>query len=165
MMLFIAGGLSGLFNMFPAYQRFCRTTSVRAQFFERMLEMCDMINDSECPRAGKHRELEAAEIKKSEEAVRRTMAAIDNFTNPFTIADKDRLYCLASGAPAPPEVEIDVLRAEAAGKLAKETFVSERFEEKSKEFFDPIHKLKLLTMEASNKTVKLTSSKGKVSTY
>lgn len=109
--------------------------------------------------------MEAAEIKKSEEAVKRTMDAIENFTNPFTIPDKDRLYCLASGAPAPPEVEIDVLRAESAGNLAKKTFIQERLEEKSTEFFEPIHKLKLLTMEARNKSVKLTSTKGKVNMH
>ena len=64
-----SGIYSDLFNMFHAYQRFCRTTSIGVQFFEKMLEMCDKINDPECPKAGKHRELEAAEMKKSEEAV------------------------------------------------------------------------------------------------
>ena len=75
-----------------------------------------MNDDPDCPRAGKHRELERAEIRKSEEAVQRTIAAIHNFTNPFTLADKDHLYSLASGAPASPDVEFDVLNAEAAGK-------------------------------------------------
>ena len=71
------------------------------------------------PKAGKHRELERAEIKKSEDAVQRTMSAVRNFTNPFSIPDKDHLYSLASGAPVSVEVEIDVLRAEALGKEAK----------------------------------------------
>lgn len=102
--------------MFGAYQRWCRTTSTRAQYFEKMLEMCGLIDDPDCRKAGKHRELEKAEIKKSEDAVKRTIAAIRNFTNPFSIVDKDHLYSLASGAPASSEVEFDVLRAEAAGK-------------------------------------------------
>ena len=55
--------------MFGAYQRWCRTTSSRAQLFEKTLEMCDMIDDPEYPKDGKHRELEAAQIRKSEEAV------------------------------------------------------------------------------------------------
>ena len=78
--------------------------------------MCGLIDDPDCPKAGKHRELERAEIKKSEDAVQRTMSAVRNFTNPFSIPDKDHLYSLASGAPVSVEVEIDVLRAEALGK-------------------------------------------------
>ena len=35
----------GLFSMFGAYQRWCRITSARAEFFERMLEMCGLIDD------------------------------------------------------------------------------------------------------------------------
>ena len=38
------GGLSGLFNMFESYQRFCCITSMHVQFFENMLEQCDLIN-------------------------------------------------------------------------------------------------------------------------
>jgi len=150
--------------MFGAYQRWCRTTSTRAQYFEKMLEMCGLIDDPECPKAGKHRELERAELKKSEDAVQRTISAIRNFTNPFTLADKNLLYSLASGAPVSPDVELDVLRAEAAGKEAKESFIRDRFVNGSSTalFFEPIKKQKLKTMEASNKTVKLTSSQGKV---
>ncbi|XP_063047331.1 uncharacterized protein LOC134441069 [Engraulis encrasicolus] len=59
-----AGGLSGLFHNFGAYQRWCRTMSVRTQFFEKTLEMCDMIDDPEYPKNGKHRDLAAAQIKK-----------------------------------------------------------------------------------------------------
>lgn len=163
---FLSGGLLGIFNMFAAYQRWCRTTSVRAQYFERMLEMCGLIDDPECPKAGKHRELEPAQIKKSEAAVHRTIAAIKSFTNPFTIADKNRLYNLASGAPVSPEVETDVLLAEVTGKAAKDKFIKERFMNGSESsFFDPIKRLKLLTMEACNKKVTLTSVQGKVKVY
>ena len=93
------------------------------------------------------------------------MAAICNFTNPFTLADKDHLYSLASGAPASSEVEFDVLHAEKAGKESKEGFIQEQFVNDSSEklFFKPIKRLKLKTMEASNKTVKITASHGKVS--
>ena len=126
--------------------------------------MCCLIDDPDCPKSGKHRELEKAEIKKTEDAVKRTMVAIRNFTNPFSLADKDHLYSLASGAPASFEVEYDVLRAEKAGKNAKDTFIQERFVNGSPEklFFDPIKRIKLKTMDASNKTIKLTTSQGKV---
>ena len=88
--------------------------------------MCDMINDPECPKSGKHRDLEAAQIKKSEHAVKKIMEAILHFTNPWKIADKERLYCLASGAPVSEEIEIDILRADELGETLKNTFIQER---------------------------------------
>ena len=73
--------------------------------------MVDVLNDTDCPKAGRHRELEKADVKKREESVQRVLTAFRNFTNPFTIADMNRLYSLASGVPT--EVEMDVLQAEA----------------------------------------------------
>ena len=61
-----SGGFIGLFSMHGAYQRWCRTTSIRAQSFEKMLVICDLIDDPDNSKAGKHRELERAEVKKSE---------------------------------------------------------------------------------------------------
>ena len=63
-----------------------------------MLEMRDMIDDSECPKYGEHRDLEASQIMKNECAVKKIMEAISHFTNPWKIADKEKLYGLASGA-------------------------------------------------------------------
>ena len=60
------GGFSGIFHKFGAYERWCRTTSNRAKYFELMLDMCGLIDDPECPKKGKHRELEQHEIRKSE---------------------------------------------------------------------------------------------------
>ena len=126
-----------------------------------------MVDDSECPKAGKHRELEKAEIRKSEEAVQRTMTAIQNFSNPFTSPEKDHLFSLASGAAVPPDVEADVLGAEEAGRNARNAFIIRRFIEGAPEklFFEPIPRLRLKTMESSNKTVRLNSSQGKVRSY
>ena len=42
--------------------------------------------------------------------------AIKTFNDPFAITDKARLYNITSGAPVSPEVKIDVLRADTAGK-------------------------------------------------
>ena len=71
--------------------------------------MADLITDPDNPRSGRHCELEKAEISKSEQAFVRVIDAVKNFTNPFTVADKEQLYCLASGAPVPLDVETDVL--------------------------------------------------------
>ena len=130
-----------------------------------------MIDDPEIPKAGKHRELQASEMKKSREAVHRTQCVIKDLINPFTIADKENLYCISSGAPCSIEVRDDVLKADATGKKLKEEFIKERFQNEAgknqpeKEFFDTIPKTKLLTMEAGNKKVMLTSTQGKVRIY
>uniref|UniRef100_UPI00358E939A uncharacterized protein n=1 Tax=Myxine glutinosa TaxID=7769 RepID=UPI00358E939A len=108
---------------------------------------------------------EKAEIRKGEEAVQRTLTTIKNFTNPFTIIDKDKLYCLASGAPVPMDVEMDVLQAEAVGKAAKADFIRRLESGEPESFFNPIKRKKLKTMEASNKKITLTSSQGKVIQY
>ena len=160
----IVGGFVGIFSMFGAYQRWHRTTSTRAQYFEKMLEMCGLTDDPDCPKAGKHRELEKAEMKKSEAAVQKTIAAIKSFNNPWKAYDKDKLYSLASGCPVAPEVAEDVLNAEKIGRKAKEEFIKDRFINGSSEllFFEPIKRLGLKTMEISNKAVKLTTTEGKV---
>ena len=158
----LSGGFAGLYSQFGAYQRWCRTTSARAQLHQKTLEMTNLLDDPECPKAGKHRELEKAAIKKSEEAVQRVVSAVQNFCNPFTITDKDRLYSLASGAPVPLDVEVDVLRAETTGKEAKEEFRKRLQGSVPLGFFDPIPRQKLKTMEATNRKVTLTSSQGKV---
>ena len=124
--------------------------------------MCGLLDDPECLISGRHRELEKAEIQKSEEVVNKVMVAIKAFTNPFTLPDKDRLYSLASGAPAPLEVEIDVLRAETAGIEAKKAFI-ERLKNSSvtDTFFEPIKRQKLKTNGMTNKKVNLSTSQGK----
>ncbi|XP_033949403.1 uncharacterized protein [Pseudochaenichthys georgianus] len=131
------------------------------KLYELTLEMCGIIDDPEMPKAGKHRELEPAQIKKSELAVQSVISAINGFTNPWRTPDKSRLYSLASGAPNDPEVEADVLRAEAAGRAAKEQFIQERFISKRKDFFDRLKKRTLKTMDYCSKRVKLTSAQGK----
>lgn len=162
---FIAGGFSGLYSQFGAYQKWCRTTSARAQFYEKTLDMVDLIQDPDNPRSGRHRELELAEIAKSEQAVGRVINAITNFTNPFTVHNKDRLFCLASGAPVPADVEKDVLESEDIGKAAKKEFVDSLKDADVENFFNPIKRKKLKTMEKCNKKVTLTSSQGKVGIF
>ena len=159
------GGLHGIFNMYPSYQRFCRTTSVRAKFFEQMLEQCGMLDDAESSTGSVHRENFKSEIKRSEEDVNRTIDAIMSFSNPFTQPDKARLYCISSGAPVSIDVQIDVMRAEEAGAEAKRTFVEKRLESQVVPFFDPIKRLNLRTMENNHKKVPLTSSKGRLIEY
>ena len=76
---------------------------------------------------------------------------------------------ISSGNPVSEEIEHDVLSAEEAGRLEKERFVKERLTndggECLKDFFDPLKRLKLKTMEKVNKKVKLTSVQGSAIKY
>ena len=159
------GGFSGLYSQFGAYQRFCRTTSARAKYYQKILDLVDLLNDPDSSSSRQHRELEKAEIRKYEKAVQRTITAIENFTNPFTISDKDRLYCLASGAPVTKDAEADIMRAELVGKEAKADFIDRLRKGEPTSFFDSIKRQKLMTFEASNVKAKLTSSQGNVIQY
>ena len=82
-----------------------------------------------------------------------------------TISDKDHLYNIASGAPIPTDIEHDILQADEIGKRYKEKFIQDHFVNNLSrtDFFQPIKKLKLKTMEACDKKVSLLGSRGKVS--
>ena len=47
-----------------------------------MLEMCNMIDDQECSKSGKYRNIEVSQIKNRECAVKKIMEAISHFTIP-----------------------------------------------------------------------------------
>ena len=120
-----------------------------------------MIDDPECPKSGKYRDLKASQIKKSECAVKKVMEAISHFTNPWKIPDKERLCCLSSGAPIPQEIEVDILRADELGKILKSTFIKERLiHGHEKDFFDTVARQTLKTIEDANKTVCLRTLQG-----
>ena len=115
----------GIFDNFAVYQGWIRTTSARAKLFERMLDVPGMINDPECHTSGKHRDHEAAQVRKSERAIQNVMAAISHFTNFWRTPNK-KLFSFASGAPVPADVEVDVLRIDTVGKTLKEDFIQNR---------------------------------------
>ena len=57
-----------------------------------------------------HRDLRSSSISKSEDSVKKTMAAVNRFTNPFAV-DASRLVMLASGAKATQSIENGALNA------------------------------------------------------
>ena len=75
--------------------------------------------------------------------------------------EKDKLYCVASAAAVPPEIEKDLLEAEKKGKEARIEFVDERLK-KGENFFEPIHKQKLKTMANMKKSVELKTTRNKL---
>ena len=121
--------------------------------------MADMLSES--PEGTKHKDLRPSEVQKSEKNVVKALDAISSFVNPYEVEDQNKLYCLSSGAPFPKSVEIDVLRAEAAGKEAKEEYIKHRLEKKEN-FFAPVKRLNLESMLQANKKLTLKSNPEKV---
>jgi hypothetical protein len=122
------------------------------------LAMVDMLADDSD--AKKHHDLRRTEIERSETNVVIVAEAIVGFINPFKMEQKDKLYCISSGASAISEIERDVILAEAFGADAKVDFISERLE-KHEKFFDPIRRLNLKTLSelAKKTTTKPSQSK------
>lgn len=152
-------GLTGLENNLGNYQRWVRTTHERTRYVEATFSMADMMAESRMTM--RHKDLRPTEIRKSEGIVQKTMDAFLGFMDPFDIPDKDKLYCLSSGGPVDGLIELDVLSAEEEGKQAKEKFIKERLEKKC-DFFEPIKRMKLKTMMDYKKSMRVKTSKNKI---
>ena len=119
-----AAGLTGLQTNYGAYQRWVLSSSERAKFLQATYRLADMSDEQHI--GNQHRDVRSAEKRRSERQVSRAVEAISNFNNPFTIPNKDLVYCMSSGAPASAAVEKDILRTESAGRQAKEDFIANR---------------------------------------
>ena len=110
---------------------------------------------------GKHRDLRAPEIVRSEVLVENVIDAVESFVNPFSISERESLFNLSSGAKVNEEIEKDILNAEEFGKTSKECFIDERLK-KNEGFFNPIKRLNLKTMATASKKVICTTKTNKV---
>jgi len=145
-------GISGITRNYAAYQRWIllildmheRSKYTVATF--SLLDIGFYTGDH-------HKDVRKSEVKRSQDNVRKTVDALKNFLNPFSV-NKDKLYCVPSAAAVPPEIEKDLLEAEKKGKEARMEFVHERLK-KGEKFFEPIRKQKLKTMANMKKSVKL----------
>ena len=124
--------------------------------------LADMVDDQYVGK--EHRDNRNAEKRRSERHVSKTVQAIESFNNPFVIPDKDKVYCISSGALASVVIEVDILRADSVGRDSKETFITNRLEAKVN-VFEPIKHLNLKTMSAMHTSVKVTTSKNKTIEY
>ena len=155
-------GVSGVLTNHDAYQRWVRTTHARSQYVNTTLSMADMLSGS--TEGIKHRDLRPAEVLKSEKLVCRTMEAVESFLNPFTVDSPDQLLILSSGAAASLAVQKDVLRAEQAGREAKEVFIASRLET-GKDFFEPVKRMNLMTLGDMSKKSKVKTTTNRVVQY
>ena len=99
------GGITGFSSNYAAYiYRWCMTQHSRTQYLQATREMVDMDNTD----SSFHKDIRKSEIQHSETDVRKVVDAISNFVNPSEAKNKDFLYCISSGAPAPADVEEDL---------------------------------------------------------
>ena len=89
------------------------------------------------------------------------MQTISNFINPYKVENKKVLYCLTSGAPAPNDIEQDLLLVDQMGREAYSKFVQEPLVERTKCFYVPIKKLNLLTFAKLATSTKVTGQSKK----
>ena len=92
------------------------------------------------------------QILKSEQDTCYVMEAINSFMNPFTIEDRDALYCLSSSAPVPSNVENDILMSDEIGKKAHKQFFLDRLIDKTVSFHAPVKKRNIKTVANQAKT-------------
>ena len=108
-----------------------------------------------------HKDLRTSQIQNSEQDVKRVIAAISGFTNPFcSDVNPKELYCLSSGVPAKPDVADYLLKASDIDLNTMQHFVKTRLVDKTIGFHEPN---KLKTFAASQVTKKSTSSQNKIS--
>ena len=151
---------SGLLSNYDTYQRWVQAAHEIVQFVKGALAMVDMLADDSDAKT--HRDLRRTEIERSEANVVKVAEAIVGFINPFEMEQKDKLYCISSGASAPSEIERDVILA--FGADAKVDFILERLE-KHEKFFDSIKRLNLKTLSELTKKTTIKSSQNKIIAY
>ena len=73
-----------------------------------------------------HKELNSSQMKSSELGVTNVKDALKGFTNPFTIENKDKLFCLSLGLLTSSEVSSSLLKVEELGKSTMVEFIDEK---------------------------------------
>ena len=111
----------------------------------------------------KHTDLQLSRIAKDEADVKSLVSMLDgSWINPSLRSQQDPL-CLSSDKLATPEIERDLLQAEALGEKAFRTFSCERLESNPPKvkFNDPMKKMKLKTFADLAKKSKVSKAAGK----
>ena len=166
-------GMIGILNNQDAYQRWVKTAQERVKYYQATLQMAGMGPDN-TKTNNSHKETRPSEITKSAQFVMQVVETIQDYSNPFDIADETNLYCLSSGCPVVTDTMEDVLRAEDEGKKAKEDFIKDRLgkENEGKKgkngdgvFFDTIPRMKLKTMATDKNKVTLKKSDQSIVKY
>ena len=70
-----------------------------------------------------HKDIRQANKTVSEKDVQCVLFSFENFGNPFSVDNKDALYCISSGSPLAKYSEQNVLEANTIGQQAYAKFV------------------------------------------
>ena len=141
-------GIVGFSRNHSAYYVWCRNRHARASYLQATREIANI----DTLESTSHKEVRSSQILKSEQDTCYVMEVINNFINPFTIENKDTLYCLSSGAPVPSNVKNDILMSDEIGKKAHKQFVQDRLIDKSVSFHAPVKKQNLKSFANQAKT-------------
>ena len=135
------GGIIGMGRNYSAHYRWCTTRHVRASYYQATMAITDIVSQGNTS----HKELKSSQISQTDKEACKIVQAISNFLNTFQVDNKDVLYCISPGAPAPVNTGEDLLQADKIGKEAHITFVKERFIDKTRSFHSPIANQNLKT--------------------
>ena len=155
-------GLTGILTNYPAYQRWIRTTHIRAFYSKATFSMVEMGDTS--IEEKQHRDLKPTKVQKSALQVKKVKEAINSFMDPFNIGSNDELIVLSSGAAASEDIAADVLSAEEKGVTARDHFIESRLR-KGQNFFDPITRMNLKSLEDTRLITKMKAAKGRMIQY
>ena len=152
------GGIIGFSRNYAAYYRWCVTRHYRTKLVEATLFLADIFPDE----PSVHKEFQPAQIKSSETATSQMTDAIGNFTDLFSVENRNELHCIASGKPAPEDVRQILLQAHERGQSAINEFIQTRLVDKIVPFHDPLKRLKLKTFASVGVVKKVKSTQNKM---
>ena len=149
------GGTKGFSTKRNAVSKYYITADDRASCVRQLRAMVDIRN-----KGFWHPDLTKPRISRDEKVVNSlcTMMA-ETWMNPFEMSGEE-LCSISTGVIPTPEAVRDMCQAREIGESAYLEFVEERLgKNRSKSFFDPIHKLKLASFETKSVKSKVTKEK------
>lgn len=138
------GGIVGFSLKKGAVRRWLITAHVRAAITDKCRAMANM-NDHQT----EHKEMTQARMLKDETAVREATNVISSWGNPFEPSSD--LVSLGSGVVASQSLKEDLLNAKEKGHSELLSFVRERLQSQTKDFFATLPRLKLKTFTSVKK--------------
>ena len=88
--------------------------------------------------------------------------AVSNFTSPFTVDNKEELFCLSFGKPATKDVKADLWKAHGREQQAMKELIEKRLLDKSIIFHEPIKQMNLKTFASKDVAKNAKRSQNKV---
>jgi len=138
------GGIIGFSLKSGTVHRWLVTAHERAKYSDVCWNHANVSSDM--PHS---KDLQSSRIQRDEQDVKKVMATVTTWHNPFTHQANDKfLINISSGSVATESITSDLLTAYSQGEECFKEFTSERLQSSAKSFFDPIRKLNLNTFSS-----------------